>query len=175
VNEVVTLADTVTGGGRAPLAMEFVRLFQTLSAINESWGRGASADCNIIKPCGGCFVQIILNVNRVSSIDPATQFAWRLEDDFGNVVAAGVALGSEFRGTSWINSDTDLIPIDGTVNLIAGQIAGPVDYCELLMTATVFSEDTLSIGGFYNDCLGVPNICYPRFDCSGDLFICEQG
>lgn len=175
VNEVVTLADTVTGGGRAPLSMEFVRLFQTLSAINESWGRGAATDCNIIKPCGGCFVKISLNVSRESSVDPASQFAWSLEDDFGNVIADGVVLGSEFQGTSWSSSDADLIQLDGTANLFASQIGGPVPYCELFMTATVFSEETLSISGFNKNCLGVPSFCYPRFDCARDLFICDPG
>jgi len=175
VNEVITLADTVTGGGRAPLNMEFVRLFQTLSAINESWGRGASAECNIIKPCGGCLVQIGIQVGYVSTVHPASRFQWQLKDDLGNIIAQDEVLGSEFQGASWVIPDSELLTIDGPVTLIVSQTNGPVDYCQLLINTVIYSNDTYYASGYYDDCVGSPSICYPRFDCSGELYICEQG
>lgn len=180
VNEVVTLADTVTGGGRAPLAMEFVRLFQTLSAINESWGRGASADCNIIKPCGGCIVQLGIRVladsdGPTSTVVPNTRFAWRLQDDLGNIVAQGEVLASEFEGPDWAASGADLVTVDGPVTFIVNQTDGPVDYCNYLINTTIFSDQPYFASGYFLDCAEPPSICYPRFDCGGLLDICDQG
>lgn len=176
VNEVVTLADTVTGGGRAPLSMEFVRLFQTLSAINESWGRGASADCNIIKPCGGCIVAFGISVTDSFSINPATQFRWRLRDDNGIDVYEGIATGNQFVGGNWLLPDDQLLTIDGTFTLIVEQIAGPQEYCRYLINAVVFgADDSYVVSGYYDTCVGSPSICYPRFDCSGELDVCPGG
>jgi hypothetical protein len=176
VNEVVTLADTVTGGGRAPLAMEFVRLFQTLSAINESWGRGASADCNIVKPCGGCLLSFRIFVTDYFNIDPATQFRWRLQDDNGVFVYEGIARGNEFFGPNWQLPDDQLLTIDGALTLIVEQIAGPEVYSRFLINADVFGpDDSYVVSGYYDTETGSPSICYPRFDCSGQLEICPGG
>ena len=175
VNEVVTLADTVTGGGRAPLNMEFVRLFQTLSAINESWGRGASAECNIIKPCGGCFVEVGLSVNDVSQIDSTTMFQWRLQDDSQNIVAQGLASAAQFQGFQWVLPIEEWPQIDDTVTVIIEQVAGSVDYCDITIYAGVYSDQFFSTSGYYQACDGSPTVCFPRFNCSGVVDICDQG
>ena len=175
VSQVVDLADTVTGAARPPLNMEFVRLFQTLSAINESWGRGVSAECNILKPCGGCPVQLTILVNNSPTVDPATRFDWLVQDDAGNIVIQGSALGSDFQGTGWVLPDDQLFFIDRPVTFIVTQTGGPVHYCQYLMTGIVGGTTTSFVSGFYDDCDGTPAQCFPRFDCDGELSTCEQG
>jgi hypothetical protein len=177
VNQVVSLADTVAGGARRPLNMEFVRLFQTLSAINESWGRGTSATCNILKPCGGCLVQVGITVNNVFNVVSGARFRWQLKDDLNNIVAQGEVAGNEFQGANWLLPDAELIAIDGAVTLFVSQIdTGPTQYCQILINGVIFSDDTYFASGYTErDCFGAPSICYPRFDCGGEIDICEQG
>jgi hypothetical protein len=175
VNQVVSLADTVTGAARPPLNMELTRLFQTMSAINESWGRGSSAECNILKPCGGCILTFAINVTDSVSIHPDAQFRYRLRDDSGNVVYEGFASGQEFVGGSWLLPDTQLLTIDGELTLIVEQTSGP-SYCRYLINALVFSGDeAYVVSGYYDDCVGSPAICYPYFNCTGELNICPGG
>jgi hypothetical protein len=154
--------------------MEFVRLFQTLSAINESWGRGVSAECNILKPCGGCLVQLIINVDRVLSVNPATRFDWIVQDDAGNILKQGTALGSDFQGTGWILPDAELFTIDRPVTFIATQTGGP-RYCLYYMTGIAAGDTTQSVSGYYDDCDGTPAECYPYFDCEIELSDCPRG
>lgn len=175
VNQVVALADTVAGAARPPLNMEFTRLFQTISAINESWGRGSSAECNILKPCGGCFVQLSLSVNNMASVHPATEFQWQVVNDAGNMISQGVARGVDFQGPGWVLPDAELFTIDEPVTFIAYQTAGPINYCVYLLNSVVIGNEVYFVSGYYDECDGSPAECFPRFDCSGELSICDQG
>jgi hypothetical protein len=145
-----------------------------MSAINESWGRGSSAECNILKPCGGCFVQVRMFVNNETTIDASTRFLWQAKSDNGDVIAQGVIAGSDFQGTGWIMPDPELFSIDSAVTIEILQIAGP-HYCEYIVGAVAFSDDTYYVSGYYDDCFGAPSVCFPRLDCTGDLSTCDQG
>jgi hypothetical protein len=176
VNQVVALADTVTGAARPPLNMEFTRLFQTISAINESWGRGSSAECNIIKPCGGCPVQLRIFVNNTDSVDPNAEFEWRVINDLGVTLAQGLVRGSDFQGVGWVLPSAETIFIDSPVTFIVYQTENnATKYCQYLVTGVVAGNDIYFVSGFYDDCDGSPDECFPRFDCAGELSTCEQG
>lgn len=151
----------------------------TLFKPSLRWGEPgygqSSFVCQEYVPPEGCAVQARLAVNNSVFIDPAAVFEWSVRNtDTGDTIAQGEIKGSDFSSTAWIMPDNLQFWINGPVELSITQTAGP-EYCEFIVGGVVFGADTYYSSGYHDTCFGAPSICYPRFNCNGDLSGCDQG
>jgi hypothetical protein len=174
------------GGGDLTTAQNQFRDIQNFRPPLQ-WGAPgygqSSFECEV-EQIQGCIVYIAIDNNPVGRPPyPRTlgTFTWKVVDLFsGEVLFQGEVAPSEFTDNyngaqqHWHLPDSQGLIIDRPVQLFVEESGAPHPPF-FLITATIFSDDTYFASGYDDFYEGSWSICYPQFDCSGDLDPCLQG